>query len=795
MINKKIAMLVFLAVFSVLASVFAIASASVTSSDVSIDKFTINNLSIAENKLNLVPASNSVATTVEITSFKEFANNLRVQVIVTDVVTGFTVSKTSDTFSSVINQKTFVPLNFTLGAIPINSNYNVQVNVLYPNSILKQKLYSLTFGTVLQKTLANIKTPFDVSIDRVAANGDVLAQSRTTLVNDANNFIISIDFTAVDTLENAIVEANLRSRRTGNTVSNAVSNLDLAKNQSMNVALFLNLVDGMRRDDDYDVTIKVSDARGRSEQESYGLRTRQRSGISSLDASIDRVRVNSKIVASSSTNFIDEDDDFNAVIDFTALGDLDDARIEAVLRDVATGVVVADSTSNFDLNAVASSSRTLNLQLIDSLKNSNLLELVVRIADTEGGLVEKSYGLVMESGNTLNGGLDTDFDSVEVESIIVVEDESNFITLAVNDEELDVKVKFTALEDMNDAVVEGTLVFENGDVVSDASSKFDLLKDRDTSKKLNFPLIWKIENGNLRLKIKIRDEDGNFAEKEYLLRISRTNFPFVITKILLDPEDNVGAGKNLVVDVGFRNIGVSPSEILKMKVSIPELEVTSTKQISNIKSFSEAMEEAVLKIPENTPSGAYTVRAEIFSQFGTDSESKEVPVNIVEVQLSIAPKDRLVIKVPVTSQSVNVGKEASYPITFENQGTEANTYTLLLDTDADARLSNSNVFVLKSGESKTITLYASSENPGKQSMLATVKTSDKELGKVALDLNVKGSSSVFPFPFKDTLKTILIVLVVILGAAGLVFGVRNASGSENSFSNEIPDEELGESYY
>ena len=327
MINKKIAMLVFLAVFSVLASVFAIASASVTSSDVSIDKFTINNLSIAENKLNLVPASNSVATTVEITSFKEFANNLRVQVIVTDVVTGFTVSKTSDTFSSVINQKTFVPLNFTLGAIPINSNYNVQVNVLYPNSILKQKLYSLTFGTVLQKTLANIKTPFDVSIDRVAANGDVLAQSRTTLVNDANNFIISIDFTAVDTLENAIVEANLRSRRTGNTVSNAVSNLDLAKNQSMNVALFLNLVDGMRRDDDYDVTIKVSDARGRSEQESYGLKTRQRSAINTIDASIDRVRVNSKIVASSSTNFIDEDDDFNAVIDFTALGDLDDARI------------------------------------------------------------------------------------------------------------------------------------------------------------------------------------------------------------------------------------------------------------------------------------------------------------------------------------------------------------------------------------------------------------------------------------------------------------------------------------
>ena len=267
--------------------------------------------------------------------------------------------------------------------------------MIYPNVVLKQKLYSVTFGNVpaVQKTLANIKTPFDVSIDRVAANTNVLAQSRTTLVDDANNFTISIDFTAVDTLENAIVEANLRSRRTGNTVSNAVSNLDLAKNQSMNVAMLLNLVDGMTRDDDYDVTVKISDAIGRSEQKSYGLRTRQKTGMNSLDASIDRVRVNNKIVASSNTNFIEENDDFNAVIDFTALGDLDDARVEAVLRDVATGVVVADSTANFDLNAVASSSRTLNLQLIDSLKNSNLLELTVKITDTEEGIVENHMGL------------------------------------------------------------------------------------------------------------------------------------------------------------------------------------------------------------------------------------------------------------------------------------------------------------------------------------------------------------------------------------------------------------------
>ena len=92
-------------------------------------------------------------------------------------------------------------------------------------------------------------------------------------------------------------------------------------------------------------------------------------------------------------------------------------------------------------------------------------------------------------------------------------------------------------------------------------------------------------------------------------------------------------------------------------------------------------------------------------------------MNIVESQVNVAQK-MISNQSAVTSQSANIGKEGISD-NIRKQRNEANTYTLLLDADADARLSDSNVFILKSQESKTITVYASSENAGKQDMIAT----------------------------------------------------------------------------
>ena len=137
---------------------------------------------------------------------------------------------------------------------------------------------------------------FDVSIDRVRVNGDVVSESKSNLIDDANAFSVIVEFTAVRALEDRHVEAVLRGRQSSDVVSDATSNLDLAEGQNSIAVLSLALTDGLKREDEFDLTIKIVDVRGNSEQKTYGIKTRQTITRGALDVSIDRVRVNDKVV-------------------------------------------------------------------------------------------------------------------------------------------------------------------------------------------------------------------------------------------------------------------------------------------------------------------------------------------------------------------------------------------------------------------------------------------------------------------------------------------------------------------
>src|SRR3989338_1172405 len=208
---------------------------------------------------------------------------------------------------------------------------------------------------------------FDVSIDRVRVNGDVVSESKSNLIDDANAFSVIAEFTAVRALDDAHVEAVLRGRQSSDVVSDATGTFDMLEGQNSLVLLNLVLTDGLRREDEFDLTIKIIDVRGNSEQKTYGIKTRDTRTRGRLDVSIDRVFVNNKVVAESKTNFIEESNDFDVLVEFTTLEDLEDARVEAILKDLRSGNVVADASSNFDLSQDSSSSVLLSLELLDKL--------------------------------------------------------------------------------------------------------------------------------------------------------------------------------------------------------------------------------------------------------------------------------------------------------------------------------------------------------------------------------------------------------------------------------------------
>ena len=670
---------------------------------------------------------------------------------------------------------------------------------------MNKKKFALTFLLVFGVLFSSYAYALDVSIDRVRINGNVVAESRTNLIADADIFIADVDFTTVAALQGGHVEAILRGKQSGNVVSNSTNTFDLARNVTSTRTLTLVLINRLKKETEFDLIIRVVDVSGGVEQKTYGIRTKEIKPGRALDISIDRVKVNGKVVAPSRTNFIKETNSFDVLVEFTALEELEDAHVEAILKDLGSGTVIADASPNFNLGEDLSSSKLLRLDLIDKLKQSTSFELTIKIIDADGNSIQQVYGLRMQDG-AVSGGrvLDISIDRVEVENKVVAENENNFVTIGEGAKELDLRVRLTSLENVEDAHIDAILTFENGIVVADATTTFDISNGENIIKELELPLVSRFKQNNFKLRVKVVDAEGNSEEKLYGLIISQKKFPFVISSISLSPEGNLEAGKNLVARLSFRDIGVVPLDGINAKVSIPELGISSTKFVDKIKNnaLSEIREEFILKILDNVQTGTYTLKSEITSQFGGESEIKELPIFILgkDEQVRQIVNDKLIINIPITKQAIkNDGSEIIYPLILTNEGPDANAYTLLLDGAnwANLRLSESNAFVIKPKESKTMNIFASTKADaiGEQIFLVTIKSNDKVLKEISFKGNVVSAVAAKGL-LKSILKVILIGLVVLLAAIGLFFGAKEyIQGNGKDMSEEIPDEAEGEVYY
>jgi len=68
-----------------------------------------------------------------------------------------------------------------------------------------------------------------------------------------------------------------------------------------------------------------------------------------VDVSIDRAKVNGKALAESKTNFLEESNELDVQVALTAIKDLSNIHVEAVLTNPKTGNTIADSSGTFIL--------------------------------------------------------------------------------------------------------------------------------------------------------------------------------------------------------------------------------------------------------------------------------------------------------------------------------------------------------------------------------------------------------------------------------------------------------------
>ncbi len=534
------------------------------------------------------------------------------------------------------------------------------------------------------------------------------------------------------------------------------------------------------------------------------------SSYAATDFSIDRVRINGDAVAESSTTLIPEADIFLAVVDFTTILVLEKGHVEAILKGRQSGIVVSDSTSTFDLNKNQSALVVLTLALRDNLRRESTFDLTIKVADARGDSEQKTF--TIQTKRALSGRkLDVSIDNVEANGKHLAPDETNFIVIQGTKNDFDVHVGLTALQTVDHGRIEAILQYPNGDVAADQTATFAMSNDAAIVKTLTIPFNSRFEQNTFSLTVKVIDAEGNTEEKRYGVTISRTKFPFVISSMSLNPESNVQAGNFLDVTVRFKNSGIVPLEGITAKVSIPDLGVSATKIVGQLQTIDEnsvISEDFLLKIPDSTSTGTYPLRSEIASQFGGDSEVKELPVYIIgkeDQPQRTQAKEQLDITVPLASQFIyDTTKEVIYPVTLTNKGSTAKAYTVGIDTIdfGDYRISPTNTLVLEPSQSKTVNIVIKPHDniqSGQETFSVVVTSGNKDAGDVFLKAVIVKSSA---YNLRNIFEWFVVLTVLIATAVTLLYAVKAYVEKKNGKKEEIVKKEsakeeisVDESYY
>jgi uncharacterized membrane protein len=278
--------------------------------------------------------------------------------------------------------------------------------------------------------------------------------------------------------------------------------------------------------------------------------------------------------------------------------------------------------------------------------------------------------------------------------------------------------------------------------------------------------------------------------------MSNTNNDVWIRDVVLNPENEVIAGRALVASVRVKNLGTKKEDGIKVNVAIPDLGVSATDYIDSLdEDQSTTSEQLFMRIPLCAKKGSYNVITTIYFKDGDKSTTAKRSINVVEdsscteatgIGTGNGNLPTAAISATSTYQEVQIGAAGGvYPITMTNNAGTSKTFTVNVDAGSWAvtRVSPSNTVLLQPGQTSTVYVYVAATQVatlGEQIFSVTVKSGSDTLQQIPMKANiVKGSAA--SGDVTNTLEMVLIVLVVLLVIIGLIVGFKKMQdkGSED----------------
>lgn len=353
--------------------------------------------------------------------------------------------------------------------------------------------------------------------------------------------------------------------------------------------------------------------------------------------------------------------------------------------------------------------------------------------------------------------LDVNINKVKVNDMIM----DSVTTAVFAGEELQVKVFFTANQEVTDAKVRARISGYRDDIES-VSDRIHLLEGSQYTKTLLLNLPGDIDlSENYTLYVSVEGK-GEYVENAYELRIQRESYNAEVLGV--SSESNAKAGEDLEITIVLKNRGYEELEDLMVEAKILGTNAVAEAYLYDLPSTdSEEHEDAVekvlkLRVPVYLNSGEYTVEVKISNSDFTTQATKAVVISGLEDTTRVLMSDK--------NQKFKAGETGEWSFEIVNLGIGPRVYEIEADTNEEFSVKVPAVVVVGEGESKVITVEAIADKAGIYNFAVEVNSEGKQVEKAIFSAKVeKGffdGSTVFAIVLAIIFAVLLIVLIVLL---------------------------------
>jgi len=299
----------------------------------------------------------------------------------------------------------------------------------------------------------------------------------------------------------------------------------------------------------------------------------------------------------------------------------------------------------------------------------------------------------------------------------------------------------------------------------------------------------KFDNGENTLRVFVMDRNSQEISKVFKLNVESPKHSLDIKDVVFSPGNTVVAGRSLLTTVLVENLGGNLEEDVKVTLDVPELGVSASEYISEIKADDKKVsEELFLKVPQCAAEGEYTATVTLDYDENTESVSKDFTLQVLANDLCSTTAQKLILTVGPDTQNVVAGEQAVYPVALTNAGSSVQNYVMELSAgDWAVTQMSENLVVLEPGKTKVVYAYLTANEgaSGEQVASLTIKSGDNALKTITLNANVVPQDK--NFSLRNGLEVALIVLVVILVILGLILGFSRLKRDEDEFDEDGED--------